>query len=144
MSEEDRFWFEDVKYRILEGKDGVREAYDSMASSYDCSKFLYWTRKMEEAEERIVKRWLCHFSGVCLDVGCGTGKYALKISEEGVEVVALDLSSSMLERLKWKAKKGESYGRINIVIGDGEHLPFRKDSFDSLASAGPVIPTLLL
>ncbi len=75
-----------------------------MAEVYDISKFLYWTRKMEEAEERIVKDWLSGFTGTFLDVGCWTGRYALKMAREGVEVVALDLSANMLYRFKSKAK----------------------------------------
>lgn len=50
MSEE-TFWFKGVKYTVLEGKKGVKEAYDGMASSYDYSGYLYWTRRMEEGEE---------------------------------------------------------------------------------------------
>jgi len=41
MSKEDRFWFGKVRYRVLEGKDGVREAYDCMAGVYDFSEYLY-------------------------------------------------------------------------------------------------------
>lgn len=89
-------------YRVLEGKMGVREVYDCMAGVYDFSKYLYWTRKMEEAEERVVGKWVDGFSGVCLDVSCGTGRYSLRIAENGVEVLALDLSSKMLKRLKAK------------------------------------------
>lgn len=135
MSKKDRFWFGKVKYRVLEGKEGVREAYDCMAGAYDYSRYLYWTRKMEEAEERVVKKWVDGFSGVCLDVGCGTGRYALKIAGEGVEVVALDLSLKMLKRLKLKAKKSAVYERVNVVVADGERLPFREDVFDGLVCA---------
>jgi len=84
MSEEDRFWFGKVRYRVLEGKMGGREAYDRMAGVYDFSRYLYWTRKMEEAEERVIGKWVDGFSGVCLDVGCGTGRYSLRIAENGV------------------------------------------------------------
>ena len=135
MSKEDRFWFGEVKYRVLDGKEGVREAYDCMAGVYDCSEYLYWTRKMEEAEERVVKKWVDGFSGVCLDVGCGTGRYSLRIAGEGVEVVALDLSLKMLKRLKLKARKSDAYEKVNVVVADGEHLPFRESVFDCLVCA---------
>ena len=135
MSKEDRFWFGKVKYRVLEGKAGVREAYDCMAGVYDFSEFLYWTRKMEEAEERVVKKWVCGFSGVCLDVGCGTGRYSLKIADRGVKVVPLDLSSKMLKRLKLKAEKSGVSDKVDVVLADGERLPFRENAFDCLVCA---------
>jgi len=135
MSKEDRFWFGKVKYKVLEGKEGVREAYDCMAGAYDYSKYLYWTRKMEGAEERVVKKWVDGFSGICLDVGCGTGRYTLKIAREGIEVVALDLSLKMLKRLKLKAKKSDAYERVNVMVADGERLPFREGIFNGLVCA---------
>ncbi len=135
MSEEDRFWFGKVKYRILEGKRGVKEAYDCMASVYDHSEYLYWTRKMEEAEERIAKKWVEAFSGICLDVGCGTGRYSLKVAKKCVGTVALDLSLKMLKRLKLKAKEDEAYEQLSVVLADGERLPFRDNVFDGLVCA---------
>lgn len=66
MSKEDRFWFGKVRYRVLEGKEGVREAYDCMAMVYDFSKYLYWTRKMEEAEERVIGKWVVGLGGIRL------------------------------------------------------------------------------
>jgi len=132
MSKEDRFWFGKVWYRVLEGKDGVREAYDCMAGVYDFSEYLYWTRKMEEAEERVIGKWVDGFFAVCLDVGCGTGRYSLRIARVGVEVVALDLS---LKRLRLKAKKSGVYDRVNVVVADGERLPLRENAFDCLVCA---------
>lgn len=135
MSKEDRFWFGKVKYRVLDGKEGVREAYDAMAIAYDYSEYLYWTRKMEEAEERVLLKWIDYFSGICLDVGCGTGRYSLRIAQNGVEVVALDLSLKMLKMLKSKAKKDGCYERVNLVLADGERLPLRDKVFNALVCA---------
>lgn len=132
MGDEEKFGFGRVRYRVLEGKEGVREAYDCMAGSYDYSKYFYWTRKMELAEERVVKRWVGGFSGVCLDVGCGTGRHSLRIAEKGVEVVASDFSLKMLDRLRWKAKKSGVFDGVNLVLADTEHLPFKENAFDSL------------
>jgi ubiquinone/menaquinone biosynthesis C-methylase UbiE len=106
-----------------------------MAGAYDCSGYLYWTRKLELAEERVVKKWVGGFSGVCLNVGCGTGRYSLKIAEMGVEVVALDLSLKMLARLKWKARKSAVSDGVKVVLADAEHLPFKENAFDSLICA---------
>lgn len=132
---DEKSWFGRGMYRVLEGKEGVREAYDCMADSYDHSKYFYWTRKLELGEERVVKKWISGFSGICLDVGCGTGRHSLTVAEKGVEVVASDFSLRMLNRLKWKAKKSGTFNRVNLVLADAEHLPFKEDAFDSSVCA---------
>jgi ubiquinone/menaquinone biosynthesis C-methylase UbiE len=134
MSEE-KSWFGNVNYRVLEGKEGVREAYDCMANSYDYSTYLYWTRKLELAEERAVKKWISHFLSLCLDIGCGTGRHSIEVAKRDVEVVSSDFSLKMLKRLKLKAKSSAIFHRINLVLADAEHLPFKEDSFNSLICA---------
>ena len=131
MSEE-AFWFKGAKYRILEGKEGVREAYNRMADNYDYSERLYWTRRMEEGEERTIKKWIKHLSNPILDVGCGTGRYTIKVAEKESEVVASDIGLKMLKKTMRKAKKCNASTRINPILTDGEHLPFKDKSFNSL------------
>lgn len=131
MSEE-ALWFRGVKYRVLEGKEGVREAYDGMANSYDYSEYLYWTRRMEDGEERVIGKWIRNFSSPVLDVGCGTGRYAIKIAEAGFEVIALDMSLRMLKKTMEKARKNNVSRNVDLVLADGESLPFRRNSFKGL------------
>jgi len=45
-----------------------------MASRYESSKYLYWTRKMEEGEEKAIRSWLRRLRPPIIDVGSGTGK----------------------------------------------------------------------
>jgi ubiquinone/menaquinone biosynthesis C-methylase UbiE len=129
---EEAFWFNEAEYEILEGKKGVREAYDKMAHEYDRSERLYWTRRMEEGEENIVRKWIEDLSSPILDVGCGTGRYATKIAKKGSEVVASDIGLEMLKKTMRKAKKCNTFGRINPVLADGEHLPFKENAFSGL------------
>jgi len=131
MSEE-TFWFKEVEYRVLEGKKGVKETYDGMAGSYDHSEHLYWTRKIEEGEERIIKEWVGNLLTPILDVGCGTGRYAIGVAEKGLEVVASDVSLKMLKKTVEKAKKHGILERVSPILADGEHLPFRDRSFNAL------------
>jgi ubiquinone/menaquinone biosynthesis C-methylase UbiE len=130
MSEE-AFWFKGAKYRVLKGKEGVRKAYNRMAYNYDYSKRLYWTRRMEEGEERIIKKWLKHLSTPILDVGCGTGRYTIKLAEKGSEVMASDIGLKMLKRMMRK-ERNATPKRVNPILADGEHLPFKDKSFNSL------------
>jgi ubiquinone/menaquinone biosynthesis C-methylase UbiE len=131
MSEEN-FPFKGVEHRVLEGKKGVREAYDCMSITYDHSEYLRWTRRMEQAEESAIRRWLLKLPGPVLDVGCGTGRYAVRVAGMDSEVLALDASSKMLEKAMEKAQRHNAVEKIGPVVGDGEHLPFRGQSFNGL------------
>ncbi|RLE70921.1 MAG: hypothetical protein DRJ45_04485 [Thermoprotei archaeon] len=132
MTLEDKYWFNKVKYRVLEGKDGIRYAYNCMADLYDSSKYLYWTRKIETGEEKIIDKWIKKIDGICLDIGCGTGRYALKIAEKNIEVVALDISKNMLKKMLEKAEERNISNKIYSIIADGEMLPLRDKSFRSI------------
>lgn len=59
--------------------------------------------------------------GPALELGIGTGRVALPLSERGVEVHGIDASEAMVRRLK--AKSGG--GRIPVVIGDFAAVPVR-------------------
>ena len=121
-----------IRFRILEGKDGVRKLYDDLAEIYDHSRYLYLTRRLERCEEGVLRGWLERLESPMLDVGCGSGRYSLKSAERGVEVISVDLS---LRMLKIFLKKLEDRGlgeSVHVVLADGENLPFREGSFRGL------------
>jgi len=116
----------------LEGKDGVRRLYDDLAEVYDHSRFLYLTRRLERCEEKVLREWLDKLESPMLDVGCGSGRYSLRLADRGVEVVSMDLSLRMLKVLLRKLK-GRGVGEnVHVVLADGENLPFRDSSFRGL------------
>ncbi|GAA5076212.1 SAM-dependent methyltransferase [Thermocatellispora tengchongensis] len=57
--------------------------------------------------------------GVCLEVGCGTGVHAAAVRELGWTPAGIDLSAGMLRHAR---------GRLPILRGDAERLPFRDAS----------------
>jgi demethylmenaquinone methyltransferase/2-methoxy-6-polyprenyl-1,4-benzoquinol methylase len=63
-----------------------------------------------------------------LDVATGTGAVALElIRRKGCSVVGLDQSAEMLVEARRRTR-----GRVELVEGDAEHLPFPERSFDAL------------
>lgn len=62
--------------------------------------------------------------GRVLEIGIGTGRIALPLIAAGVDLVGLDLSAPMLERLAAKAAEP-----VPVVLGDAIRLPFRDASF---------------
>jgi SAM-dependent methyltransferase len=67
--------------------------------------------------------------GRILDVGCGTGRHLLALSDNGRRVVGMDLSEHMLDISAAKLERAEVAARL--VRADMRNpLPFRNGSFD--------------
>ena len=64
---------------------------------------------------QFVKKFLKKKKLKILDLGCGTGKYAVPLTKSGFVVTALDPSADMLKEAKKKAK---GVKKINFVKGD--------------------------
>ncbi len=64
-----------------------------------------------------------------LDIGAGTGRLSLQFAKGGAQVMALDVSSKMLELIRRKNKK------IQTIVADAESLPFENESFYIVTAA---------
>jgi ubiquinone/menaquinone biosynthesis C-methylase UbiE len=62
-----------------------------------------------------------------LDLGVGTARFAYPLQMQGINVVGLDLSSSMMSRARGK-------GTRNLILGDACIIPFSDSSFDHIIS----------
>jgi ubiquinone/menaquinone biosynthesis C-methylase UbiE len=60
-----------------------------------------------------------------LDVGAGAGAFAFAIASRVGEVVAVELDEELAARARADAPPN-----VEVVVGDGEHLPFERASFD--------------
>lgn len=65
-----------------------------------------------------------------LDVGTGTGAFAFALAARVREVVAVDREEVMAERAR-----ADAPANVEVVVADGEHLPFESFSFDLAACA---------
>jgi len=69
-----------------------------------------------------------------LDIGCGTGTFALEISQAGVRVLGVDLSDEMIEISKRKAiQMGSS---SSFAIADMRDLSDIQEKFDGIFCLG--------
>jgi ubiquinone/menaquinone biosynthesis C-methylase UbiE len=64
-----------------------------------------------------------------LDVGAGTGAFAFAIAPRVREVVALEIDEGRAAQARADAPPN-----VEVVVGDGEHLPFEDFSFDLSAT----------
>jgi len=58
-----------------------------------------------------------------LEVGVGTGRFAVPLQKSGISVVGVDISRRMVEL-------GLAKGLRDVVFADGARLPFASKSFD--------------
>jgi ubiquinone/menaquinone biosynthesis C-methylase UbiE len=63
-----------------------------------------------------------------IDIGCGTGRYALLLaSETKAKIFAADLSREMLK----KGRQQDNGRHVSWFLGDACRMPFAKESFDA-------------
>jgi len=70
------------------------------------------------------------------DVACGPGTLSMLAALEGARVSALDVSPDMLAQFRRRAALSPLIpeGRLEIVEGDGQNLPWKDDGFDGAFS----------
>ena len=62
-----------------------------------------------------------------IDIGCGTGRHAIELTERGYSVTGIDLSESQLKKAREKAEKRNL--KIEFLKHDARNLPFQ-NQFD--------------
>jgi demethylmenaquinone methyltransferase / 2-methoxy-6-polyprenyl-1,4-benzoquinol methylase len=68
-----------------------------------------------------------------LDIATGTGDFAIEaLSLNPEKVVGLDISEGMLEVGRKKLKNKNLQGKIELITGDSEAIPFENNSFDAI------------
>ncbi|MFA7063266.1 MAG: class I SAM-dependent methyltransferase [Methanomethylophilus sp.] len=61
-------------------------------------------------------------SGTALDIGCGTGQYALAIAPKFQQVTGVDISEGMIRHAQQNAEQS-GLNRVSFQVSDWEHLP---------------------
>jgi ubiquinone/menaquinone biosynthesis C-methylase UbiE len=80
----------------------------------------------QKIEDRVWRR-IVPQNGRVLDLGCGRGFFAKRLKQavgRTVHVVGLDLSEIILHKAR------SDHGDLSFLVGRGEKLPFKDDSFD--------------
>jgi SAM-dependent methyltransferase len=100
--------------------------YDEIADWYE-EQFLGSQQSGHDplGIDRAVSDLLGEGSGVCLEIGCGTGVYAARVRQLGWTPVGVDLSSGMLRHAR---------GRLPIARADARRLPLRDSSVPAVVA----------
>lgn len=109
--------------------DNIAPKYDLLNHALSMKIDVLWRNKLvkmmkEDAPQEV------------LDVATGTGDLAIAV-EKGTDakVVGLDLSQQMLNVGVIKIKKLKLDGKISMLKGDAENLPFEDNRFDAVSVA---------
>jgi len=97
----------------------VRLSFDRVAAIYDETRALS-PKVMSHVLGILVDQLL---GKKVLEVGVGTGRYAVPLQKSGLDVVGVDISHKMVEL-------GLGKGLRNVVLADGARLPFTPRAFD--------------
>jgi demethylmenaquinone methyltransferase/2-methoxy-6-polyprenyl-1,4-benzoquinol methylase len=106
--------------------EGLPSRYDRTGAVMSFGQDPRWRRAMIDAVDPGPGQRI-------LDVATGTGMVAFGLADRGAEVVALDQSEQMLAGARAKlAARPELVGRLRLVLGQAEALPFENGEFDGL------------
>ena len=125
-----------MKKRRNKGKAKVEKYHDRVASTYDAmyEGSRYWDI-YREITWRHLKRHLPELGKRCLDGGCGTGLWGLRLARCGYDVILQDISGQMLEKAEEKANKQGVLHRCTFLKGDFEALEGVEDNSIALLTA---------
>ena len=118
-------------------RDGSGAMFDGIAARYDLVNRVISLGIDQSWRRKTVSALLLGPSQRVLDLATGTADLAIQVarSEPSVSVVGLDPSSKMLEVGRLKLERAALAGRIELVQGDAQDLPFDSASFHSVCIA---------
>ena len=103
-----------------------KKHFDSQASEYDARETAYYSKYPKISCRDVADRLRSTSYEKLLDVGCGTGYlFELLLTQREAEYYGLDLSPEML-----KMAKAKFSGRVTLVEGSADRLPYADNSFD--------------
>jgi demethylmenaquinone methyltransferase / 2-methoxy-6-polyprenyl-1,4-benzoquinol methylase len=106
--------------------DGVAHSYDTWAQVLTFFQYLPWRRFL-------VSKIAPRPGNLVLDVCTGTAGVALEIADHhDGKIVGLDVSHLMLQAGLSAIEKRSMDGRIQLIQGRAEHLPFPDETFDTV------------
>lgn len=109
--------------------DNIAEKYDFLNRTLSMNIDVSWRKKLV--------KWLsADQPKTILDVATGTGDLAIALQRgTGADIVGLDLSQQMLNVGIDKVKRLQLDGKIKMMKGDAENLPFEDNNFDAVTVA---------
>jgi len=99
--------------------------------------------RLAAATSRSGGGWQQRRAGPVLELGCGTGRVSVPLARAGVDLVGIDRSAPMLDRLRTASARAGALGHVHAVRGDIRALPFAARRFSMLLAPYGILQSLL-
>lgn len=117
-------------------KEQVTEMFDKVSSNYDVLNRVLTFGIDISWRKHVVALVKEGKAKKVLDIATGTGDLAIMMAKANIDdVTGLDISPGMLNIGIQKVKDEGLNGKVNMVIGDSEKLPFDEGTFDAITVA---------
>ena len=78
--------------------------------------------------------------GICIDVGCGTGKLDVELAGRSrLTIIGLDVDPDMQPLFEAAVVRAGLEDRVTFVVGDAQKMPFEDDYADLIVSRGTLV-----
>ncbi len=128
-----------ARFEAVGGKPTyVRQMFDRIARVYDLMNRLMTAGLDRRWRDFAARRVGLGPGELALDLGAGTADLSIAVARRSppdARVVGVDFAPEMLSRGREKLARLGLADRIELRVGDGEHLDFPDDTFDACCSA---------
>lgn len=121
--------------QIEQFEQRYRDLYTVESQNYDFHRFTNpQGQAFHTGEQRVIWDLLKLQPGQrMLDVAAGTGRIAAYLAEQGLDVVAFDLTPNMLRKARARVDP-DAADNLRVVGGTGRKLPFADNYFEAVIS----------
>ena len=117
-------------------KEQVAQMFDNISGNYDGLNKVISFGTDAKWKKKILKMVADKQPKSILDIATGTGDLAILFATTSAqEIIGLDISQGMLDIGKKKIEAQKLTSKIQMVLGDGEKIPYPDNYFDVITVA---------
>jgi demethylmenaquinone methyltransferase/2-methoxy-6-polyprenyl-1,4-benzoquinol methylase len=117
-------------------KEQVAQMFDTISENYDGLNKIISFGTDAKWKQKILKMVAAKQPTTILDIATGTGDLAILFAKtSATEIIGLDISQGMLDIGKKKIEVQKLDTKIQMVLGDGENIPYADNYFDVITVA---------
>ena len=117
-------------------KAQVAQMFDNISGNYDGLNRVISFGTDAKWKQKILKMVASKQPKSILDIATGTGDLAILFANTtATEIIGLDISQGMLDIGKKKIEAQKLSSKIQMVLGDGENIPYPDSYFDVITVA---------
>lgn len=117
-------------------KEQVAQMFDTISGNYDGLNKVISFGTDAKWKKKIMRMIAEKNPKTILDIATGTGDLAILFAQTSADsIIGLDISQGMLDIGKKKIEVLQLQSKIQMVLGDGESIPYPDNYFDAITVA---------